>query len=83
MSGDLGNIIIYEVTEAVIWNAAQFCPLAQSADRRFTPCRENPAKAQANDVREGGVWIVWCVRRHGFHISSCDSVEHVKIKTLE
>ena len=83
MRGDLGGIVIYEVTEAMIRNTAQFCPLAQRADRRFTPCRKNSAKTKANDVSERGVWIVWRVRCHGFHTLGCDSVECLKLNLLD
>lgn len=52
MHGDLGGIVIDEVPDPVMRNAAELGPLAQGANGRLLVLGEYPAQPQADDVRE-------------------------------
>ena len=54
MQGDLGRIEINEVADAVVGDATELGPVAQSANRRLATLREKPAGAEAGDVCEVG-----------------------------
>ena len=49
---DLRRVVIDEVTDAVMRDAPELGPVAERCDGRFFVLRENPAAAQADDVRE-------------------------------
>jgi hypothetical protein len=49
---NLGRIVINEVADAVMRNAAEFGPFSQSADGGFFTSRKNPAGAETNNVSE-------------------------------
>jgi hypothetical protein len=49
---DLGSVIIDEMTYAVMGDAPQFGPVPQGGDGGFLVLWENPAAAEADDVRE-------------------------------
>ena len=52
--GYLGGVVVYEVTETVMRDAAELGPLAEGADRRLVASRENAAGAKTDDVGELG-----------------------------
>ena len=52
MNVDLGRIIIDEMSDAVMRDASEFRPFPQRAHRRLFACREYPAQAKAENVRE-------------------------------
>ena len=52
---NLGRIIINEVADAVMRDAAEFGPFAQGADGGFTTGGENTTGAKTDDVGELGV----------------------------
>ncbi len=52
---NLGRIIINEMADAVVGDAAKFGPFAQGADGGFTTGGENTAGAKTDDVGELGV----------------------------
>ena len=52
MERNLGRIIINEVADAVMRNAAEFRPFSQGADGGLFTGGENPAGAKADDVGE-------------------------------
>jgi len=52
MHGDFCGIVVNEVSNPVMGDAPELGPLAQRANRWFFACREYPAQAQAEDVRE-------------------------------
>ena len=55
MQRNLGRIIINEVADAVVRDAAEFGPFAQGADGGFTTGGENTTGAKTDDVGELGV----------------------------
>ena len=52
MGGDLGRVVIDEMSDPVMGNAPEFGPIPQGADRRLFACREDPAQAKADNVSE-------------------------------
>lgn len=52
MNRDLGRIVVYKVADAVMRDAAELGPLAESANRRLAISRENAAGAETDDVGE-------------------------------
>ena len=50
--GDLGDVVIDEMAEAMVGNAAKPSPFAEGAEGRFFTGGENPAGAEADDVGE-------------------------------
>ena len=48
---DLRRVVIDKVTDAVMRDASQLGPVAERRDGGFFVLRENPAAAQADDVR--------------------------------
>jgi hypothetical protein len=54
MSRDFQHIVIDEMSEAMIGDATQFCPLAQGANGRFATSRENSTVLQADYISESG-----------------------------
>lgn len=68
--GNLGRVVIDEVTDPVMRDAAKLRPGAKRTDRRLLARWEYPAKAEADDVRklafrDGRYWR--------FHIIGCTS----------
>jgi hypothetical protein len=49
---DLCRIVIDEMSDAVMGNAAELGPIAERSDGGLLVLGENPAGSQANDVRE-------------------------------
>ena len=47
---DLGRVVVNEMTETVMRDAAELGPLAEGADRGLFAVRENAAGAEADDV---------------------------------
>ena len=72
MFGDLGQVIINEMSDAVTRDATAFCPFAEGTHRRFFAFRKNSAEAKADDIGE-----LIIERIHGwyccFHTSVCPS----------
>ena len=52
VSRNFGGVIVDEVPDSMVRNAPEFSPVAQGADRRLFPLRENTTEAKANDVRQ-------------------------------
>ena len=52
MVGDLGRVVIDEVTYAMMGNVSQRGPGSERANGRFFAGRENPALAQTDNIRE-------------------------------
>jgi len=52
MHGNFRRVIVNEVPDAVMRDTPKLSPLAERANRRLFACREDPAQAKAEDVRE-------------------------------
>ena len=52
MGGDLGWIVIDEMSDPVMGNAPEFGPIPQGAYRRLLARGEDPAQAKADNIRE-------------------------------
>jgi len=52
MRGDFSGVVINEVPDAVMRDAPELRPLAECANRWLFACREDPAEAKPEDVRE-------------------------------
>ena len=66
----LGCVVIDEMTDSMMRDAPQLGPVAQGGDGGFLVLGENPAAAQADDVRES----VFCGGRElGIHTPGCRS----------
>ena len=52
MNGDLRRIVINEMPDAMMRDATEFRPFPQRAHRRLLACREYPAQAKAENIRE-------------------------------
>lgn len=51
---DFGGVIIHEMANAMMWDAAQLRPFAEGADRRLAPSGKDAAGAKTDDVSELG-----------------------------
>src|ERR1035438_3297845 len=68
MRSDLRRVVIDEVTDAMMRDAAQLGPVAERGDRGLFVFRKNPAEAQAEDVRE----LIFCGGSElCFHTPAC------------
>ena len=54
MDGDLGGVVIDEVADAVMGDAAELGPLAEGADRGLAAGRKDAGGAETDDVGELG-----------------------------
>ena len=52
MHGDFGGIVVNEMPDAVMRDAAELGPFAERANRRLFPGREDAAGAQSDNVGE-------------------------------
>lgn len=52
MRGDLGHVVINEMTDAVVRDTPELCPVSQGGDGGLFVGGENPAVTQADDIRE-------------------------------
>jgi hypothetical protein len=52
MGGNLGWVVIDEMTDPVVGNTPEFGPIPQRAYRRLFACGEYPAQAKADNIRE-------------------------------
>lgn len=52
MHGNLGGIVIDEMSDAVMRYAPELRPFPQRAHRGLFPCREDPAQAKAENIHE-------------------------------
>jgi hypothetical protein len=52
MQRDFRGVIVDEMTDAVMGDAAEVRPVPQRANRRLFVFRENPAATQADNIRE-------------------------------
>ena len=52
MQRDLSGVVIDEVSDAMVGNAAQFGPRPERANRRLLPLGKNTARSQSYDVGE-------------------------------
>jgi len=52
MGGDLGWVVIDEMSDAVMGDAPELGPIPQCAYRRLFACGEDSAQAKADNIRE-------------------------------
>ncbi len=54
VDSDFGGVIIHEMADTVVGNAAELRPFAEGADRRLAPSGKDAAGAKTDDVSELG-----------------------------
>jgi len=52
VDGDLGGIVVHEMADPVMRNAAELRPFPQRADRGLLACREYTAQAKADNISQ-------------------------------
>jgi hypothetical protein len=55
VSRDLSRIVIHEMTDAVVRNTPELCPVAQRTNRGLFAHWEYPTKTKADDIRESAL----------------------------